>query len=240
MNTSTLMIVGNPMNVMKTAPSLSTLKHFLVVSSLLQITCIHEVWRISDTLIRFSNNIIFSSLHSITIIIIFLRVAHQVLNSASIAVQAEKHVQVNTHHHAFESQVFANNDVYYNNRKNGIIRIRNARCCYIRWVGCRLSQGTKNFQCFTRPLFFTSASLLRTLDAMGLTCMICCSMTIAIGVKTMALPMCVFKRWRMPLTRPAETCFILYAHGELVRSIIQICCLLLFKEQTLFLFFCQI
>lgn len=45
MNILTSTIVGNPMNVMKTAQSLSTLRHFLVVSRLSQTMCIHEVRR---------------------------------------------------------------------------------------------------------------------------------------------------------------------------------------------------
>lgn len=102
-----------------------------------------------DTLIRFSNTM-FSS--SITIIITFLRVAHQVLSSAFIAVQAEKHVQVNAHHHAFESRMFT--DDHCNNRKDGVARIRKARCCYICWMGCRLSQGTRHFWMF-HPLLFS-------------------------------------------------------------------------------------
>lgn len=76
--------------------------------------------------------------------------------------------------------------------------------------------------------FFTSASLLHiqtsTSDAMGLIWSAVRSMTIVIGVKTMALRMCVFKLWKMPLTRLDETCFIPYAHGELVSIInIHIC-----------------
>lgn len=52
--------------------------------------------------------------------LIHIRVAHQVLNSASIVVQAEKHVQVCAHHDAFHDQTFTDPSI---NRKDGIIRI---------------------------------------------------------------------------------------------------------------------